>query len=74
MHHPVQYQVTAKNIQKDRLKAAQASRLASQSGPGSSRFIGLSFKLLGLVRALLTWSGRLWAQPPSTSSSQILEG
>ena len=53
MHHPVQYQVTAKNIQKDRLRAAQASRLASQSGPSPSGFLGLPIKLLGAVRGLL---------------------
>ena len=53
MHHPVQYQVTAKNIQKDRLRAAQASRLASQSGPKPSRFLGMPFMLLGAIGGLL---------------------
>jgi hypothetical protein len=53
MHHPVQYQVTAHNIQEDRLRAAQASRLAKQTGSSSPRFLGLPFKFLGIVKGLL---------------------
>ena len=53
MHHPVQFQITAKNIQKDRLRAAQASRLASQSRQGPSPILVLPLKLLGAVQGLL---------------------
>jgi hypothetical protein len=54
MHHPVQYQVTAKNIQEDRLRAARASRLAKQSGPPSSSVFTLPFKLFGGLISLIT--------------------
>jgi hypothetical protein len=53
MHHPVQYQVTAKIIQKDRLRAAQAHRLAKQSGRKPSDGLGLPFRLLGVLGSLL---------------------
>ena len=53
MHHPVQYEVTARNVQEERLRAAQASRLAKQTGSTSPLFFSLPVKFFYVVKGLL---------------------